>query len=204
MWTRVLRSVPYRFRGVQHVESPRVISQPNVLTSVTEDGKETVVTTLAFAALVQVSLLSVGAETYAEAYRTTEETGRPMVVLVGADWCGACQVMENTVLPKLRERGILRKVAFAIVNVDRERDLSGQLTNHGPIPQLLMFRKVEDGWKLRRLIGSQSVETVEDFIQQGVQPAQAAEKAKSETADTDKPTKAQLTSHEAPSEGQGH
>lgn len=145
-------------------------------------------TILGLAALVQVSLLSVGAETYSDAYRATTETGRPMVVLVGADWCGACRTMEHTVLPQLRERGVLGKVAFAIVNLDQERDLGGQLTNHGPIPQLLLFRKAEDGWKLRRLIGHQTVETVESFIEEGVKTEPHSEKAKANTAKTSPPT----------------
>lgn len=149
-------------------------------------------TTLALAALVQVSLLTMGTETYAEAYRTTEETGRPLVVMVGADWCAACQVMERTVLPQIRERGILGKVGFAIVNLDRERELSDQLTNRGPIPQLLLFRKAEDGWKLRRLIGSHSVEAVEQFINEGVQANQAHVKTKLEAEEDTPPVKARL------------
>ncbi|MEN6497211.1 MAG: thioredoxin family protein [Thermoguttaceae bacterium] len=154
-------------------------------------------TTLALAAVMQVSLLTMGTETYAEAYRATEETGRPLVVMIGADWCAACQVMERTVLPQIRERGILGKVGFALVNLDRERELSDQLTNRGPIPQLLLFRKVEDGWKLRRLIGSHSVEAVEQFINQGVQADQTHNKAKLDAEEDTPPVKARLASQGA-------
>jgi len=91
-----------------------------------------------------------------------------MVIMVGADWCPACQTMERFVLPEIQRRGILRRVAFAIVNVDRERELSQALTSGGPIPQLLMYRRTSAGWRLRRLIGGQSVETVESFIDEGV------------------------------------
>jgi len=140
------------------------------------------VTSLSLAALIQVSLLTMGAETYADAYRATVETGRPLVVLVGADWCAACRAMEQTVLPEIRQRGILGKVAFAMVNLDRDRELGDQLTAHGPIPQLLLFRKAEDGWKLRRLIGGQTVETVESFIQEGVKAELGGQKAKADVA----------------------
>jgi len=155
------------------------------------------VTTLALATLVQVSLLTMGTETYAEAYRATEETRRPLVVMIGAEWCAACQVMERTVLPQVRERGVLGKVGFAIVNLDRERELSDQVTNRGPIPQLLLFRKAEDGWKLRRLIGSHSVEAVEQFINQGVQADQAHVKTKLEAEEDTPPVKVRLASQGA-------
>ena len=91
-----------------------------------------------------------------------------MVVMVSTDWCPPCQVMKKTILPRVRERGLLRKVAFAVVNPDRDGDLAEKLTGGGPIPQLVMFRKTADGWMRRKLVGGQSVETVEQFIKEGL------------------------------------
>jgi len=154
--------------------------------------------TMTLAALVQASVLAVGAETYAEAYQMTSQTGQPMVVLVGAQWCGACKVMENTVLPQLRQRGILGRVVFAHVNLDQERELGGQLTDNGPIPQLVMFRKAKDGWRRRKLVGAQSVETVETFIGEGLQLDTAAKpEPEKPSAAVQAPAKNRLTSHEA-------
>ncbi len=126
-------------------------------------------TALTLTALLQVSVLATGAETYADAHRITAETGQPMVVMVGADWCPACQAMEQNIIPQVRQRGILRRVAFAIVNVDRERELATQLTAGGPIPQLIVFHQTTTGWRRRVLIGGQTVETVESFIGEAVQ-----------------------------------
>lgn len=123
---------------------------------------------LSFAAVLQASVLLTGVDSYADAHKAVAETGRPLVVIVGADWCPACQVMEKTVIPQVRQRGLLGRVAFAAVNLDQERELGQQLTAGGPIPQLLMYRKTAAGWRLRRLVGGQSVETVESFIQEGV------------------------------------
>lgn len=159
---------------------------------------------LSFAVLVQVSFLTMGAETYADAYHTTVETGRPMVVLVGADWCAACRVMEHTVLPQIRERGGLGKVAFAIVNLDQERDLGDQLTNRGPIPQLLLFRKAEDGWKLRRLVGRQTVETVTSFIEQGVNANLTSKSTEAGSTETSTPPEALLTAQDPPAKNGAH
>ena len=46
--------------------------------------------------LAEASAVAQGAETYAEAYRLANQTGRPMVVLVGAEWCGPCRNMKQT------------------------------------------------------------------------------------------------------------
>lgn len=126
-------------------------------------------TSLSLAVILQMSLLASGDESYAEAHKQVIQSGGPMVVMVTADWCPACQTMKTSVLPEVRQHGILRKVAFAIVNVDREQELGKKLSAGGPIPQLLMFRRGPDGWRLRRLVGGQSTETVEEFINQGVQ-----------------------------------
>jgi thioredoxin-like negative regulator of GroEL len=126
-------------------------------------------------------------ETYTEAHRATVASGKPMVVMVGADWCPPCQTMKRTILPKVRERGLLRKVAFAIVNFDRERELARKITGGGPIPQLIMFRRTANGWASKKLIGSQSVETVEQFIEGGLASTRSGKKADDEDDTTAPP-----------------
>jgi len=148
-------------------------------------------TSLLCAAVVQSALLLSAADaapddvaTYEAAHRATLESGKPMVVMVGADWCGPCQTMKKTILPRVREHGLLRKVAFALVNQDRESKLARELTGGGPIPQLVMFRKTADGgWRRRKLVGAQSVEAVEEFIKEGL-ASDAAEKKTDGGADS--------------------
>jgi thioredoxin-like negative regulator of GroEL len=131
-------------------------------------------TSWALAVVVQTMAMAPGGETYAEAHKVTTETGRPLLVLVGADWCPACQELKNQVIPQLRKGGVLRKVAFAIVNLDREQELGSKLTGGGPIPQLLLFRRTSDGWRTRQLIGGQDVETVKNFLAEDVQDEEGA------------------------------
>jgi thioredoxin-like negative regulator of GroEL len=107
-------------------------------------------------------------ETYAAAHRTTVKTGKPMVVMVSTDWCPPCQVMKKKILPRVRQRGLLRRVAFAMVNPDRDGELAEQITGGGPIPQLVMFRKTPRGWLRSKLVGGQTVEAVEQFINDGL------------------------------------
>jgi thiol:disulfide interchange protein len=114
--------------------------------------------------------------TYAETRKNCSETGTPMVVLVGADWCPACKVMKDQVLPQIRQQGVLRRAAFALVNFDRDRELASQLTAGGPIPQLLVFRQDGTAWRVRKLIGGYDAKTVENFIAQGIDPEKAGYK----------------------------
>ncbi len=129
-------------------------------------------TALTLAAVLHVSLAAAGtesgAESYADAHRATVETGRPMVVMIGADWCGPCRTMKKQTIPQVRKNGLLKKVAFAVVNADHESKLARKLTGGGPIPQLVMFRKTRSGWKRWKLVGGQSVDSVEKFISVGL------------------------------------
>jgi hypothetical protein len=86
-------------------------------------------------------------------------------------------------MPRVRERGLLRKVAFAMVNPDRDGELAEQITGGGPIPQLVMFRRTAKGWVRQKLIGGQSVETVEEFISDGLAQDAAAKKAPAQQSD---------------------
>ena len=122
------------------------------------------------AALLNVSLLTTANPTsYDEAYRlATADEGRPLVVLVAADWCPACQMMKQSVMPQLQQRGSLSRVAFAVINTDRESRLAGQLMQGNTIPQLVMYTKSDKGWSRRQLTGSQSVTDVEGFLASGL------------------------------------
>lgn len=91
-------------------------------------------------------------------------TGRPLVVLVGADWCPACQVMKKSILPQIAEAGGLQRMVFVYVDFDRRRRLASRLTRGKPIPQLIRFDRTPAGWTSRCLIGAQSVRQVGEFI----------------------------------------
>ena len=119
-----------------------------------------------------------GSNTYADAYKATQDTGKPLVVLVGADWCPYCQMMKSSVMPQVAAHGDLKAVSFAYVNSDQQHDLAGKLLEGSSIPQMVMFEKTTDGWKQTRLVGGQSAESVEGFLN-AAKPAVAAQKADS-------------------------
>lgn len=156
-------------------------------------------TTFSLAAALQLSILAPAADTYAEAYRLTAKTGRPMVVMVGAEWCPACKTMEKSVIPQVRRRGRLGRVAFAVVDLDRQGKLGKTLTRGGPIPQLLMFRRAPDGWRLSRLVGGQSVPNVEAFIDAGIKRHESQQEETAPAANTQSPEEGQTAGESADS-----
>ncbi len=125
-------------------------------------------TTISLAIVLQTAALATTANSYAEARAKTAETGKPLVVLVGADWCPACQTMKNSALPQVARRGALGKVAYAVVNTDHESALAKQLMRGGSIPQLVMYRETPSGWKRESLVGAQDPATIESFINRAV------------------------------------
>jgi thioredoxin-like negative regulator of GroEL len=119
------------------------------------------------AALFELSALGAGEPSYAAAYQRMNDSGCPLVVLVGADWCPACQTMKMSVLPQLKNSGRLASVAFAVVDYDRETAIARRLMRGNSIPQLIMFHKSAAGWQRSQLTGRQSVEAVAALIKQG-------------------------------------
>lgn len=119
---------------------------------------------LATSLLLQATVMATATNSYAAAHERTATTGEPLVVLVGADWCPACQQMKSSVIPQAEQRGMLQQVAFAVVNTDQEPELARKLMRGGTIPQLIMYHKSGDGWKRRQLTGAQSVDSLGHFL----------------------------------------
>ncbi len=116
---------------------------------------------VALTTCLQLSLAVVSANatqaSYGNAYREAERTGKPLVILVGADWCPGCNTMKHSVIPALKESGDLAKVSFATVNTDSERELASKLMQGGSIPQLIVYQKTDSGWQREQVTGAQSV-----------------------------------------------
>jgi thioredoxin-like negative regulator of GroEL len=127
------------------------------------------VLTITLNVLLQAAAVAAGAQDYATAYRQTTESGKPLVVLVGADWCPGCRQMKYTAIPEVERGGGLQKVAFAYVNTDQEGELAGKLMQGGSIPQLVMYQKTPTGWKRQQLTGAHSPGAIQQFIDQATQ-----------------------------------
>lgn len=126
------------------------------------------------AVAISVSLVSAGTDSYTAAHKEMTETGKPLVVLVGADWCPACRQMKQSVIPQAKRSGVLNDVSFAIVNTDHEPKIARGLMRGSSIPQLIVFHKGADGWKRRTFTGAQSISTIESAVRQASEEAAAA------------------------------
>lgn len=118
--------------------------------------------------LVVSATTLVGGQPYGEAYQKSQTEDRPLLVLVGADWCPGCRTMKQNVLPRLTRSGKLEKVEFAMVDADREPELARKLMRGNSIPQLILFSRGADGWRRTQLTGARSDQEVGQFVQQGV------------------------------------
>ena len=115
--------------------------------------------------VLHAALLTSGADaaTYGDAYKAMQNEGKPMLVLVGADWCPACRVLKNTA-SQMRRQGKLANVAFAVVDYDRENRLATRMMRGQSVPQLILFEKTATGWRRTQLTGGQSETQVLGFV----------------------------------------
>ncbi len=146
-------------------------------------------TGLTLAVVLQTATMATGdgGESYTDAYQSAMSNGAPIVVFVSTEWCAPCQQMKRQILPEVRKRGLLGRVCFAQVDPDVEHGLARQLIGSGPVPQLLMFRSTRSGWMRRRLVGSQNVATVENFINEGLEATKKAESTAGAAVDDAQP-----------------
>ena len=139
------------------------------------------------AALVQVSAPGAEQHEFEQAYQRSLTTGRPLVVLLGAGWCSACQKMKNSILPQVAETGGLNRVVFTYVDFDQQRQLASRLSRGNSIPQLIRFDHTPTGWKSRRLIGARKPREVYDFVNAGLVEQDVELDKVNQDAATDRP-----------------
>jgi len=107
---------------------------------------------------------------YATALKRSKASGRPLVVMLGADWCPACVQLKRSTLPQVAKLGGMKGVEYAYVDIDRDDKLADALTRAESIPQLIRFEKTKKGWARDLLVGAQSVKRVAAFIRGKAEP----------------------------------
>ncbi len=109
-------------------------------------------------------------QNYADAYRQSVAEGKPLMVVVGAPWCPACNVLKETTIRTMAQSGELDDVSLAVINRDEEPQLARQLTKgERMLPQIIVFTKSDSGsWKRRRLMGYQPRQPVRSLIRRAL------------------------------------
>ncbi len=101
---------------------------------------------------------------YKTAYERAMKGDRPLLVLVTAEWCPPCQKMKRSTIPALIHDNRFRNFNFATVDLDRDQKNARKLIGNGTVPQLIVFEKHDQQWKVRTLLGYNSAESVEAFL----------------------------------------
>jgi len=110
-----------------------------------------------------------GAQTdqdYTLAYKRSVEEDKPLMVVVGAEWCPACNVLKKTTIANMEMTGELDDVSLAVVDRDAEPELAKRLmADEKMIPQIIVFSKTDDGrWSRERLTGYQPAQPIRSLL----------------------------------------
>jgi len=74
----------------------------------------------------------------------------------------------------MQESGTLREVNLAVVDMDQQDELAGQLMRGGTIPQLIVYSRTASGWHREQITGATSEASVEALLRRARQAQQAA------------------------------
>ena len=128
---------------------------------------------LTAALALQYAVWGANHASYQAALQDAQKQQRPLLVLVGANWCPGCQTMKTRVLPSLAKRGGLKGVSLAIVDTDSDMETARQLMRGGSIPQLIVFSRMPDGqWHREQITGEASEAEVQSLIARAVKAQQ--------------------------------
>lgn len=123
---------------------------------------------ITMAILLQVSAVGDTTADYNSAFKDASETGKPMLVLVGTDWCPACVTMKQSIIPRLQRAGRLSGVVYTEVDADVQPRIAQRIMSGGGYPQLALYRKTKDGWRRQILVGVQSESTIQTLVDRAV------------------------------------
>lgn len=108
-------------------------------------------------------------QNYAEAYEQSVSQQKPLMVVVGAPWCPACNVLKETTIRSMAQTGELDAVSLAVINRDDEPVLAQQLTKgEQMIPQIIVYTQDNGRWKRRKLLGLQSKQPIRTLIRRAL------------------------------------
>jgi thiol:disulfide interchange protein len=102
--------------------------------------------------------------TYEVAYQKAQKEKKPLLVLVGADWCHACKVMKTDTIVPMKSAGQLKDVVFTQLDKEQHPELASQIMQGSTLPQIVVFCESEQGWKKFSLTGLQSERRVKELI----------------------------------------
>jgi len=102
---------------------------------------------------------------YSSAYQESQANGKPLMVIISAEWCPACHTLKDTTIKDLEASGQLSEVSVAVVDRDAQPELANKLMRGQRIPQIIVFSKADSGrWERSQLTGFQPQGPVRQLI----------------------------------------
>jgi len=106
---------------------------------------------------------------YDAAYVQAQEEKKPLVVLVGADWCAACKSMKADTIHSMKNEGAFKEVIFTHVDKDAQPEIAQQVMQGNTLPQIVVFCESDQGWKRFSLTGMQSERRVKELLRKAAE-----------------------------------
>lgn len=125
---------------------------------------------ITLAILGVVALCDEPSQSYETAYGQSQLDNKPLLVVVGAQWCEACHELESTTIREMSESGQLAAVNMATVDYDADPALTKRLVRDNRLPQLIIFSQSRSSgrWIRSQLIGMQEQEPIRKLIRNAV------------------------------------
>jgi len=101
---------------------------------------------------------------YEVAYRKARDERKPLLILVGADWCPACKTLKSDTIVPMKQSGALKEVIYTQLDKDANPELANEVMQGKILPQLVVFCQSDTGWKRFSLTGMQTETRVKELI----------------------------------------
>jgi thioredoxin-related protein len=98
---------------------------------------------------------------YDSAVKDSLKTGKTLVVLVSASWCGPCNQLKKEIAKSYELGQLPKDVNIAIVDYDSK--VGKKISVSGSIPQLIRYEKRDGKWYKNFSIGYLSQSKFKDF-----------------------------------------
>jgi thioredoxin-like negative regulator of GroEL len=102
--------------------------------------------------------------TYEAAYRQAQQEHKPLLILVGAEWCAACKTLKAQTIEPMQSSGKLENVIVTVVDKDLRPDLAEKLMDGKMLPQLVVFSEGAEGWKKFSVTGIQTESRIKELL----------------------------------------
>jgi thioredoxin-like negative regulator of GroEL len=108
-------------------------------------------------------------QNYADAYQQSVQEEKPLMVVVSAPWCPACNVLKESTIKPMADSGELDSVSLTVINQDDDPELAKELTEgEKMLPQIIVYTKDKGRWKRRKLMGYQPKQPVRSLLRRAL------------------------------------